>query len=104
MSYDTDRRCKLARGLKAARRNVNLSAAVAARLISAKGVKCTRGTLLSWERGHGLTSREPFASDLPIFAGIYECDVNALFGQSEAADATDQLLQPNAEAELATNS
>lgn len=79
MSYDSKRRCVLALGLKAARKKAGLSAADAARLISATGIRCTQGTLLAWERGTGVTCREPFASDLPIIAGIYCCKIGDFF-------------------------
>jgi transcriptional regulator with XRE-family HTH domain len=72
--------------MKAVRLRAGLNAADAAQLISASGIKCTRGTLLAWERGIGATSREPFASDLSVIAGIYRCKVADLFA-SQAADA-----------------
>jgi len=60
-----------------------LSAAAAAKLILAAGIKCRRGTLLAWERGNAPTCREPFASDLPIIAGVYGCDVSDFFVPSD---------------------
>lgn len=44
-----------------------------------RGLQCSRGTLLAWERGFGRTSREPFASDLVVIAAGYNCSVNDLF-------------------------
>ena len=82
MSYDGNRRYDLASGLKAARHNTGLSAARAATLISAAGIRCTRGTLLAWERGYGATSREPFASDLSSIAEVYGCCVGDFFQQA----------------------
>ena len=93
MPYNIDRRSDLACGLKSARRNMKLTAASASKLISAKGVKCARGTLVAWERGNGLGSREPFASDLPIIAGIYECDVADLFRQPPTGNINQQFAE-----------
>lgn len=79
MAYDPLRRKLLGRGLKEARRQAGISASTAAAAISARGLHCTRGTLLAWERGVGRTSREPFCSDLCLIAGIYQCCVNDFF-------------------------
>ena len=85
MSFDTYRRASLAFGMKAARRRAHLSTNGAANLITAAGIKCTRGSLLAWERGVGYTSREPFASDLPAIAKVYGCAVGDLFVEPQAA-------------------
>lgn len=97
MSYNADRRRVLGRGLKAARMRVSLSAAGASELITAKGVKCTSGTLLAWERGKGVTSREPFASDLLVIASVYGCSLNDFFQRPEAGNGDGQLIQPSLE-------
>jgi transcriptional regulator with XRE-family HTH domain len=79
MSYDPERRRLLGLALKTARQRTGLSAAAASALIIAKGLKCSRGTLLAWERGAGRTSREPFCSDLNLIAAVYQCSVNDFF-------------------------
>jgi transcriptional regulator with XRE-family HTH domain len=79
MSFHPERRHQLAAGLKAARHKSGLSASQAADLIAIKGLACTRGTLLAWERGTGGTSREPFASDLSVLASVYGCRVMEFF-------------------------
>ena len=79
MSYNKERRQTLAMGLKAARHKSGMSASRAAALITLKGLACTRGTLLAWERGVGCTSREPFASDLSVLAAIYGCKIAEFF-------------------------
>jgi transcriptional regulator with XRE-family HTH domain len=79
MSFCAARRSVLASGLKAARHAAGLSAKDAAELISAAGVRCTRGTLLAWERGIGTTSREPYGSDLPVIVAVYRCTIADLF-------------------------
>lgn len=93
MPYDHLRRAALAEKLKAARRAAGLSASVASALIDAKGLKCSRGTLLAWERGFGRTSREPFASDLAVIAQVYGCSVEHFFN-SAVTDAKDYPLIP----------
>jgi transcriptional regulator with XRE-family HTH domain len=80
MSYDCERRTILGAGLKMARKRAGLSAKKAVSLLLEKGLPCTRGTLLAWERGGGLTSREPFASDLTVLASAYGCSVQDFFG------------------------
>lgn len=89
MVYDMSRRAALAEGLKAARRETGLSASSASALLVAKGLRCSRGTLLAWERGTGKTSREPFASDLATIAALYGCSVDAFFsyGRSDPQDS-----------------
>ncbi len=77
--YDITRRASFANGLKAARKRSGLSAQDAASQLTAKGIDCTRGTLLAWERGSGPTTREPFASDLPMIASVYHCTVDLFF-------------------------
>jgi hypothetical protein len=42
-------------------------------------IPCTRGTLIAWERGEGVTSREPFASDLGVLALVLRCQVSDFF-------------------------
>lgn len=79
MMYDAERRKLLGLNLKAARRRAGLAASTASALIAAKGLKCSRGTLLAWERGVGRTSREPFCSDLNLIASVYQCSVNDFF-------------------------
>lgn len=79
MTYDPERRQRLGLALKAARQRAGLSASAASALIVAQGLKCSRGTLLAWERGIGRTSREPFCSDLNLIASIYKCSVNDFF-------------------------
>lgn len=86
MAYNAERRRSLALGLKAARRRANVSASHASQMIAANGVKCSRGTLLAWERGVGRTSREPFASDLAVIARVYCCKVDEFFMEA-APDA-----------------
>lgn len=81
MAYHVERRAQLANGLKSARRNSGLSAQTAASLLATHGIRCSRGTLLAWERGQGKTSREPFASDLHAIASIYGCTVDDLFSR-----------------------
>lgn len=81
MAYHVERRAQLASGLKAARRNSGLSAQTAASMLAMHGIRCSRGTLLAWERGRGKTSREPFASDLQAIAEIYGCSVDDLFSR-----------------------
>jgi len=86
----------LASGLKAARNKAGLSANGAAGLIAVRGVACTRGTLLAWERGAGCTSREPFASDLSVIANVYGCKVGEFFRQAS-------LVEGNGKPALVTN-
>lgn len=88
MPYDVDRRAQLAEGLKAARRTSGLSAQSAANMLAAHGIRCSRGTLLAWERGRGKTSREPFASDLNAIAIVYGCTVDDLFAKRVEATPT----------------
>lgn len=96
MSYDIDRRTVLAMGLKSARKRAGLSANKAASLLLSRGLRCTRGTLLAWERGGGMTSREPFASDLIVIADSYGCSVKDFFQMDRAATTS-----PEPELELA---
>jgi transcriptional regulator with XRE-family HTH domain len=77
-----------AAALKAARRRSGLSAQQAAALLAAQGLVCSRGTLLAWERGQGPTTREPFASDLAIIAGIYRCAVDELFKGAQTLESS----------------
>lgn len=94
MTYDQARRQRLAQRLKEVRQKLGFSATVASATIAARGLKCSRGTLLAWERGTGPTSREPFASDLIVIAAVYGCLVSEFFaaarddrpGVSEALD------------------
>ena len=79
MPYHQDRRRKLAACLKQARKLAGLSASQASARMRAHGLRCTRGTLLAWERGIGITAREPFASDLIIVASVYGCAVDHFF-------------------------
>ena len=79
MGFGAERRLRLARGLKAARKKAGLSATQASNRITAKGISCGRGTLLAWERGYGGTSREPASSDLPAIAEVYGCRVSGFF-------------------------
>ncbi len=79
MAFDIEGRRTLALGLKTARKRCGLSALRAASLMAERGLKCTRGTLLAWERGAGVTSREPFASDLTVIASVYGCSVQDFF-------------------------
>lgn len=97
MSYDIERRTVLAVGLKAARKRAGLSANKAASLLLSRGLRCTRGTLLAWERGGGMTSREPFASDLVVIADAYGCSVQDFFqmGRSETTPAESLLEMAN---------
>ncbi len=78
MAFDIDRRARLGRGLKIARRKLALTCADAARLISTAGVRCSEATLMAWERGRGRGSREPFASDLSVIARVYGCRIDDL--------------------------
>jgi transcriptional regulator with XRE-family HTH domain len=80
-TFDLGRRARLARGLKAARFRAKFPAKQAAMLLTSMGLSCQRGTLLAWERGRGTTSREPYASDLPVIAAVYGCSVDDLFGE-----------------------
>jgi transcriptional regulator with XRE-family HTH domain len=82
MAYNSQRRSQLGAGLKAARRRAGLSASDASAALTAKGLKCRRGTLLAWERGVGPTSREPFSSDLRLIASLYGCDVQDFFNDA----------------------
>lgn len=93
MSYDIDRRTVLAVGLKAARKRAGLSANKAASLLLSLGLRCTRGTLLAWERGGGMTSREPFASDLIVIASAYGCTVQDFFQMDRPATIPEPMLQ-----------
>jgi transcriptional regulator with XRE-family HTH domain len=94
MSYDCQRRTVLGTGLKAARKRAGLSAKKAANVLLQKGLRCTRGTLLAWERGGGLTSREPFASDLVVIASAYGCSVEDFFRvEPSIATAEEPALQ-----------
>lgn len=79
MTYNIERRKMLGMALKAARQGAGLSASAASALIAARGLKCSRGTLLAWERGVGRTSREPFCSDLNLIAAVYQCSINDFF-------------------------
>lgn len=83
MTCNVDRRGDLDRGLKAARKKTELGATAAAHLIALTGIKCGRGTLLAWERGNRAMSREPFASDLPIIAEVYCCNIGDFFISSD---------------------
>ena len=58
-------------------------AAQAATAISAIGLPVTSGTILAWERGAGVTAREPFASDLPVLASVYGCSIGELLQEME---------------------
>lgn len=69
----------LAQGLRAARNTIGLNLEEAADRISGMGVRCSRGSLLSWERVSGERAKEPFASSLPTIAAAYECTVNTFF-------------------------
>ena len=82
MAYDCDRRRELGGKLKTARQRTGLSAADAARMISAFDVRCTPGTVLAWERGSGGCAREPFASDLLVIAMVYRCSVDEFYPES----------------------
>lgn len=93
MAYNAERRRNLGLALKAARQRANFSASHASQIISANGIKCSRGTLLAWERGIGRTSREPFASDLAVIARVYGCEVDDFFKK----------VHPDAEADLKVN-
>lgn len=93
MPYDKNRRRLFATSLKAARRRAGLTSDAAAALICSHGIPCTRGTLLAWERGHGATSREPFASDLFIIACIYQCTVDALVCSVGIQDPETQIAE-----------
>jgi transcriptional regulator with XRE-family HTH domain len=77
--FDRERRYTLGRGLKAARKARGLSADKAAFLISLHGVKCSKRNLLSWEQGQGREAREPHASDLPVIALVYCCEIAVFF-------------------------
>ena len=89
MSFNTERHVKFAHGLKTARQKAKLNAKDASSLIVAAGIRCTRGSLLAWERGGGATSREPFASDLPMIAKVYGCAVVDFFPGSNGQAAND---------------
>lgn len=88
MTYHPDRRKRLGECLKAARKQAGLSATKAALLLQSKGLRCSRGTVLAWERGLGHTSREPFSSDLRLIAEAYACTVDDFFKDCTAAKAT----------------
>lgn len=90
MSYDPERRRSLAEGLKSARRRAGISSAAAAARLSVLGLKCTRGALLAWERGSGRTSREPFASDIGLFAALYDCSVADIYLPPPPTSAQDK--------------
>jgi len=107
-TYNSSRRSILAQGLKAARQKANLKSDEAAKLLSEMGLSCRRGTLLAWERGVGTTSREPYASDLPLIAHVYGCNVSDFFslygvgtnleegaGASSASPATGSKTRPS---------
>lgn len=83
-TFDPERRARLARGLKRARERAGLTSKEAAAELTRLGLPCTLGTLLAWERGSGVTSREPFASDLGLIAELYHCSVEALFADEAA--------------------
>lgn len=85
MSYHPDRRKRLGQCLKAARKKAGLSATKAALLLQSKGLRCSRGTVLAWERGYGHTSREPFSSDLGVIADAYACSIDEFYQDCSAA-------------------
>lgn len=85
-TFNSDRRAILSRGLKSARQKARLSSREAIAMLSANGLSYRRSTLLAWEH-HGDSSREPFASDLPILAIIYNCSVEDLFAESSGSYA-----------------
>lgn len=89
MTYNPERRQRLGLALKTARQRAGLSASAASALIMARGLKCSRGTLLAWERGIGRTSREPFCSDLHLIASIYQCSVNDFFSNTAQTETSD---------------
>jgi transcriptional regulator with XRE-family HTH domain len=72
--------------MKAARKRSGYTAQEAAELLTARGLECSRGTLLAWERGIGPTTREPFASDLAIISEVYGCQVDEFFAVEPSAD------------------
>ena len=100
MTYDSHRRTVLGAGLKAARKRSGLSAKKAASLLLQNGLKCTRGTLLAWERGGGFTSREPFASDLIVIASVYACSVEDFFSAQAVAEKPEEVAARPEEAIL----
>lgn len=84
MAFDTERRARLGRGMKACRTKAGLTRADASSMISVAGIRCSPATLMAWERGRGGGSREPFASDLVMIAGVYHCRIDELCGYSSA--------------------
>lgn len=86
MPYNPHRRALFAKGLKAARKRAGLSAQQAAALLVERGLGCTRGTLLAWERGVGPTTREPFASDLGLIAGVYGCTIGSFYHHRDGVE------------------
>src|SRR5579859_2458620 len=87
MSYDSHRRAMFAKGLKAARQRAGVSAQEASAQLAARGLECSLGTLLAWERGVGTTTREPSASDLAVIAAIYACPVDFFFQEFKRPEA-----------------
>lgn len=83
-TFDPERRARLAKGLKRARERSGMTSKEASAELTQRGLPCTLGTLLAWERGTGVTSREPFASDLGLIAELYRCTVESLFADEPA--------------------
>ena len=86
LTFNSERRATLARGLKAARRKAGLSVKEVTNILAVKGLQCRHGTLSAWER-HSDSSREPFASYLPILATIYDCSVDDFFTEPSGSCA-----------------
>jgi transcriptional regulator with XRE-family HTH domain len=103
MSYDNGRRNLLGNGLKMARKRAGYSAKKAAGVLLQQGLRCTRGTLLAWERGAGVTSREPFASDLVVIASAYGCTVQDFFAFEPAHPIAPPIIAHQPMAEFAHN-
>jgi hypothetical protein len=91
-TFNPELRRVLASGLKAARLRANLGSSEAARELTRRGLNCQRGTLLAWERGYGTTSREPYASDLPVIASLYGCGVSDFFNPPVSAEELPRVL------------